>query len=1127
LGAAGATVYGTGRTTRSQQSEYERPETIEDTAELVLQRVDTLDSGSRRLLGVAAVVGSRFSPALVADVCGVDARLLADVLADAVRHGLVERRDDGNVAFLHDRIREALLRGAGDRQALHDRIADALARRTDSGPQHVYALAHHRASGHPGHDPAGRFDACRRAGALALDDHAPESALFYLQIAAAAAESAGIVTDAGFGELLGVAYHEAYRFDEAVDTLRRTLELVGEPVRRAHLLYLIANVEETRWNSAGQVAANAQALDELGRALPRNPVLRALSTLWFFIVGCVIGVTGIGFGTRSAAKRERYRLMCLLYESSGAAEIRMLNPLGSLIYALRSPYVANRAGRTPEMARLYSSVGYVARVIGLHRLADRLIAVATRTAEELGDRVASSYVAWHAAVANYSSGRDAGESVRRMLDEHQRWLDVGLYLDGCALLCWDGLMYGDMAEMEPFFARRTARAVAGGQVTRSSVVSTDAVLLALRGRPSEAAERLAGLAGTAQAHQRIDRLIAMFATAMEQAEPGTEFADAAREFDATGLGPRDLLAVQHAIYVFRAYGELTRCRRADDAEQDSLLAAARKTIAALAGVPQRPILRAHHQILTAALLEVSGDPAAALAALAKAEPALRAADGPLPAYETAVVRARAYRALGVTAAALREARTAAAIADEQGWAHRSRRITAEFGTTLSGGRTRHGDGMTISGARHGQRWAALKQVSLAASRVLDPVKLARIALDETIRILGAERAFLLLLDPATGELVPQVGRDAGGADLGELTGYSASLVDRVRADRQALVVTGSEEGEALGSQSMLVYGLRSILVAPLQLDDRLLGVVYLDSRVAKGVFTGDDVDILTAVTHHVAVALETARTAQLELTVEAATRQRDVAEALRQAMTWLAGTLQPDEVLQRLLTTVTRTRGGERAWLVLGEPAATTVSVLDGDGLTETPVTDAGPAVVDLLGLADATVYPASPAWSTLLTEGLNAAGCWLAVPLRARDESIGVLVLAAPRDDAYRQADVEVVAALAGQGMVAYENARLFSQVHHLATVDSLTGIANRRSFFETGGRQLASARHDGTALAAVMLDIDHFKKINDTYGHQVGDDVIRGVVARLRAQSREADLLGRYGGEEFVILLPDIADG
>ena len=79
-----------------------------------------------------------------------------------------------------------------------------------------------------------------------------------------------------------------------------------------------------------------------------------------------------------------------------------------------------------------------------------------------------------------------------------------------------------------------------------------------------------------------------------------------------------------------------------------------------------------------------------------------------------------------------------------------------------------------------------------------------------------------------------------------------------------LLVTGTEDGEVLGSQSALVHGLSSILVAPVRLKGRLLGVLYLDSRIAKGIFTRDDVDILMAITSHVAVSLETARAAQLE-----------------------------------------------------------------------------------------------------------------------------------------------------------------------------------------------------------------------------------------------------------------------
>jgi diguanylate cyclase (GGDEF)-like protein len=106
---------------------------------------------------------------------------------------------------------------------------------------------------------------------------------------------------------------------------------------------------------------------------------------------------------------------------------------------------------------------------------------------------------------------------------------------------------------------------------------------------------------------------------------------------------------------------------------------------------------------------------------------------------------------------------------------------------------------------------------------------------------------------------------------------------------------------------------------------------------------------------------------------------------------------------------------------------------------------------------------------------------------------------------------------------MVAYENARLFAQVQQLATTDDLTGVANRRHFFDLAAAELSRARRDGDGLVAVMVDIDHFKAINDEYGHQVGDEVIQIVAARLSGFTHPGDLVGRYGGEEFALLMHD----
>jgi eukaryotic-like serine/threonine-protein kinase len=142
---------------------------------------------------------------------------------------------------------------------------------------------------------------------------------------------------------------------------------------------------------------------------------------------------------------------------------------------------------------------------------------------------------------------------------------------------------------------------------------------------------------------------------------------------------------------------------------------------------------------------------------------------------------------------------------------------------------------------------------------------------------------------------------------------------------------------------------------------------------------------------------------------------------------------------------------------------------------------------------------------------------------LRARDETVGLLVLASPQGHAFDDGRGDIATSLAGHAMIAYENSRLFSQVQQLATIDDLTGIANRRHFFELAERELARARRDDHGLVAMMVDIDHFKNINDEYGHQVGDEVIQIVAGRLARFARSYDLIGRYGGEEFALLMPD----
>lgn len=146
-----------------------------------------------------------------------------------------------------------------------------------------------------------------------------------------------------------------------------------------------------------------------------------------------------------------------------------------------------------------------------------------------------------------------------------------------------------------------------------------------------------------------------------------------------------------------------------------------------------------------------------------------------------------------------------------------------------------------------------------------------------------------------------------------------------------------------------------------------------------------------------------------------------------------------------------------------------------------------------------------------------------LAVPLQTAAQVIGMISVQAYGPHLYGDEDLELLQVLAAYGAIALENARLYEEIKHLSILDELTGVYNRRGFFELGNRELSRTVQSNTPLCAIMLDIDHFKQVNDTYGHSIGDRVLKRVTDVCRNTLRDQDIFGRYGGEEFAILVPE----
>jgi diguanylate cyclase (GGDEF)-like protein len=146
-----------------------------------------------------------------------------------------------------------------------------------------------------------------------------------------------------------------------------------------------------------------------------------------------------------------------------------------------------------------------------------------------------------------------------------------------------------------------------------------------------------------------------------------------------------------------------------------------------------------------------------------------------------------------------------------------------------------------------------------------------------------------------------------------------------------------------------------------------------------------------------------------------------------------------------------------------------------------------------------------------------------MCLPLVSGGQILGVLALESGSAGAFEAADVQPLESVADICATAIQNVNYVERLRHLAYVDALTGIFNRRFFERRIQEEIDRARRGRRSLAVLMADIDQFKKLNDEFGHLVGDEVLRQVSAALSATLRKADVVCRYGGEEFAILLPE----
>lgn len=285
-----------------------------------------------------------------------------------------------------------------------------------------------------------------------------------------------------------------------------------------------------------------------------------------------------------------------------------------------------------------------------------------------------------------------------------------------------------------------------------------------------------------------------------------------------------------------------------------------------------------------------------------------------------------------------------------------------------------------------------------------------------------------------------------------------------------------------------------------------------------------DLNLLKTMTGCIAAALNNAAL-QEEL------RQRlHSVSAAREIAVLLSASLEPDEVFRHLFRGVETALQADIVSVMLLDPDGRTLRIAASQGLPA----DVATAAVQRLGEGIAG-YVAREGYPLLVDNvekdlrfrrrnhpryGNRMAMC---APLKSRGKTLGVINVNSSRPRrAFTQHDLDLLSILSQHAACAIANALLHAEVTRLASTDSLTGLKNRRVLIEALEAERKRCERYGQNFALLLMDVDHFKAINDEHGHPAGDAVLRALAEVLQSNMREADVIARFGGEEFAVLLP-----
>lgn len=880
---------------KTDEAKFDAQTLSADVLLLVVNRVRTLSSNSAQILRFAAVAGKEFGPTLLSSVTQKNKDEIAQCLIEAMNGNLVDQTGPETYTFVHERVKEALISEVKDMELkdLHHAVGEYLYDHGNkSTPGYIFTLARLFERSHADRSVARRFEVYKSAAIESVQNYSYTNAIEFANKAIIVAEllpkpAAGLFE---IHETLAKSFFQRADFKQAIPEFEFALNLTESSQKKASIYNQISLCYQHGSKSEEAWLAFENGLAVLGKPLPKSKVGLCLYTIAYFLIALMLEWSKFGFGKSNEKSAKKHLILLDLY-AQGSQTARFAGKKKRQLLTL--PHIIFHSHFLGNRFEVIKPRGLLALALfSLNKNSYHKIDPVLSAAERSGDNSLVALCLVYASYIKHAAGEfEITEKLyQRLTKNESKWLPFRMSVVtnqdyGFAFLLCRGYAKQALDFFKTTFSHyENVKSESAIFACRAQLAAT----LILLGETAEAANLLQ------QANKDIsDKHIypidlatyyhARLFFALEQEEFGATTEELLEKLPSKDVPIRSLHFYLKSHLIFLNYIRLQQYLRATQEERPWAEVRLKKCLMdfRIACEPH-PHFWCHGLVIQSVLACEEKKFRKSARLLAQAERLAEQSASPWGLFEVFKTRAQLLSKQGKKDETLAVAQRAYQMSAQHRWVNRAKKIRAEFNLAELGHQSQNSVASSSSTVNHSSSSSsvassggssiklrrtldALLQVSLASAKENDSVAQSKVALDEVVKLLGAERAFLFSCDEMGQMIQVQAGRDSDGKDLAELKGYSTKVVEKVALARKPLVVSGTEEGPALGSVSIATFNLRSIISTPLLLQEKLMGIVYLDSRLAKGMFTEEDVEVLTALSNHIAIAIETGNKAKLEL----------------------------------------------------------------------------------------------------------------------------------------------------------------------------------------------------------------------------------------------------------------------